>query len=196
MMSVVILPRTARVVVFWPILGALAVSSACNDHNWTRNRTEDSHPSDLLLLVWEHPGPPIPGQPVIKGLVIAVWEDGRIVRREGQKHSATRPGVNVDFAYVEDKLDRGQLDQLKTSFQYGRLKKIKNQSVTLDVGWESTYVRCGAEFIELCEARPWKQAYSIKEDIRNLVYSFELKDPHPLSEAPALEPPRRPRPRR
>jgi hypothetical protein len=74
------------------IFGALLVLSSRELIADTRNVSE--HPDAPLLVIWENPHDPSPGDSdFLGGLITVVWPDGRIIRAAGKKQ--------VGCSYVE-----------------------------------------------------------------------------------------------
>lgn len=172
------------------LLLLVVLSKACNKYQGPTHMATQPEKHDLLLLLWEYPGYPIPGQTARCGLVFALWENGCIVRRVdclGQTTSG--PDTDSDWAYVEGRLDDSQFDQLRAS-----LSSIdpppKPMWVVVDAASERLYVRRGKEFITIAESLPpHRPSESRIEPVKKLVCSFDIVEPRLLPEPPDVRPP-------
>lgn len=168
------------------VLVALALGQACN--NGDQTEMPMGQQDGLLLLSWEYPGSG--SESPVSGPVFAVWDDGRIVVRDGwQEQVMSRPSEDSTWSYKRGMLDDSQLHRLRGVLD--SIRPRKRQMLTLDAAWEDLCVRRGKEFIVIAESRPFDgpTSKSIIRSVKDVVHSFEIEQPERLAEKPDVGPP-------
>lgn len=124
-----LLPRPVRLFLVMLLLGAIVTACRSSRRALLRGKADEKP----MVFIYATPAYPIPGQPVVAGVVCAVWGDGTIVRSVEE---------TVGSEYVEGTLSRADLRAVKHLLEAIESGQIAgNDAMVTDAAAEQITVR-------------------------------------------------------
>ena len=110
-----------------------------------------NQPSLPFIFLYRFPKYPVPGEQMVSGLVVAIWQDGRVVRAKSE--------AQVGCSYVQGTLTEAQLaDTIAIIEKSGILKDTAESFVTMDAGYESIIIRTSGQIITWAESPSFEKS--------------------------------------
>lgn len=168
--------------IYFTIIVLLISSEAACDHGAeqrleVKNITSGNKSNDRpFVFIYRTPVYPIPGKPMISGVLIAVWDDGKMVR--------TPPGHEVGQSYINCRIKPDAVSKLKQHLIDSDLSfDDPGGMVVVDAASTDLTIRVDGESLTWAHSPPQEVNAAIT-DIEQYLLSLEFDNVEQVDAAP------------
>jgi|GEM_PF-4188425 len=179
--------RRAVVLIFLAVVGIVIAMSLTNRQTTHRSGPpavrdvvsevrlafDKDRPSIPFTFVYMYPKYPLPGEDVVGGLKVAVWQDGTVVR--------ARSTAEVGKAYIQGRLKPEQLDKVVRSIERaGILATRPDESSPMHAASDVLKIRTRGGPVAWSHSVPAKENAQVKQ-IEEMLATIDISDIRPVT---------------